>query len=392
MNKKIAIFTTDLYKGGVSESTRKLVNHLSRDNHVDLIVYDNTPVLMETLANRVIKLNLPLAANFAKSDFGRLLKKIFRVPGLFVAILYLLIYRIKNKPDVIYSMMYIPNVVNILASKIIPSSTKIIISERQDPRMDLVADSSIARILKMVYPHCDRIHANSLGMISAIEEFYSIDKSKIYHLDNFFDFIDVARKSNESINSNLDEVFKHKVIITSGRLSKQKGHWHLLYAFSHLVKINSSYRLIILGDGELESYYKGLINSLGLMDYVYMFGNVSNPHKFIRNADLFIFPSIWESFGNSLVEAMSLGLPVISTSCKSGPDYIIDNGRYGYNLNVLTKFDFSENKKISETIINAILFFEDEKNYEKFSNLSLLRSYDFCEIKLNSKINSLFSF
>lgn len=69
---RVAILTTDLYKGGVSESTRKMVSVLSEEFDVDLIVYDNTPILIKTEAKREIFLNLPLASNFAKTPFGRI--------------------------------------------------------------------------------------------------------------------------------------------------------------------------------------------------------------------------------------------------------------------------------------------------------------------------------
>ena len=58
-------------------------------------------------------------------------------------------------------------------------------------------------------------------------------------------------------------------------------------------------------------------------------GFVDNPFAVMRQANLFVLSSGWEGFGNVLVESMACGTPVVSTACPSGPDEILDNGRWG---------------------------------------------------------------
>ncbi len=58
-------------------------------------------------------------------------------------------------------------------------------------------------------------------------------------------------------------------------------------------------------------------------------GFVENPYKYIKRASIFVLSSLWEGFSLVLVEAMALGVPVVSTNCPHGPYEILEGGRYG---------------------------------------------------------------
>lgn len=332
---RIAVFTTDLYQGGVAESTRKIVNLLAAKHIVDLIIYDTPPIELPIDSSvRIYKLSAPLSVNFAKSKAGRMIKRSTRGIGLIYAFFYLLVYKFVCRPSHVYSLTYIPNLVN-LATKTFFTNQKVIISERQDPRMDLRGATNFAKLLKHLYPSCDRIHVNSEGMEDAVKEFYGFDNSKIFRIDNFFDLRGILEQASEAIPDSVAHIFSRPVIISSGRLSKQKGHWHLLTAFTRVKSSHPDAELVLLGDGELKNELQQLCQSLGVESSVHFFGNVSNPHRFVARSAVFVFPSIWESFGNSLLEAMAVGTPVISSSCRSGPGEIIGFGSYGIDVGVL---------------------------------------------------------
>ena len=108
-----------------------------------------------------------------------------------------------------------------------------------------------------------------------------------------------------------------------GRLTKQKGQWHLIRAFKKVKEKITNMKLIILGTGELEDYLKKLVVGLNLEKDVYFLGFQKNPFKFISKSKIHVFPSLYEGFPNALVEAMACEIPVISSDCKSGPREIL---------------------------------------------------------------------
>jgi glycosyltransferase involved in cell wall biosynthesis len=332
---KVLIFTSDLYQGGVAESTRKIIKLLDSVYDVSVCSYDSLPIEKKLPQSvDIYKLNLPLSVGFRTTELARFYVKLLRYAVLPLAIIKLLYVIVKVKPDVVYSLTYIPNIINILCSKVL--KYRCIISERQDPREDLDEKSLLAKTVKYLYPQATTIHVNSMEMITAVCDFYRVEKNKIFNFDNFFfqeELISLAAKTLTTVE------FKAKYkIVTSGRMSKQKGQWHLIPIISKLIVDGYDVELIILGEGELRGELQRLVADYGLNDNVHFVGNVDNPHQYVAMCDLFIFPSIWESFGNTLVEAMALGIPIASTVCRSGPRQIIDNGRYGLNLGVFPPY------------------------------------------------------
>src|SRR6185295_8187388 len=88
-------------------------------------------------------------------------------------------------------------------------------------------------------------------------------------------------------------------------------------------------QLVMIGAGELENYLKTLVRELGVEESVFFLGWQSNPFKFIARSDIFVLPSLTESFGLVLVEAMACGLPVIATDCPGGSREIVTAGTAG---------------------------------------------------------------
>lgn len=86
---------------------------------------------------------------------------------------------------------------------------------------------------------------------------------------------------------------------------------------------------MLLGQGENEAMLRGEAAALGIADRVIFAGFHADPSPFYATADLFALSSDYEGFGNVIVEALSFGLPVVSTNCPSGPDEILGGGRWG---------------------------------------------------------------
>jgi glycosyltransferase involved in cell wall biosynthesis len=74
---------------------------------------------------------------------------------------------------------------------------------------------------------------------------------------------------------------------------------------------------------------KKQIKELDLEDKVLLKGHVDNAIDYMYHADLFVLSSLWEGFGNVIVEALSVGCPVVSMNCPSGPAEILEDGKWG---------------------------------------------------------------
>ena len=114
-----------------------------------------------------------------------------------------------------------------------------------------------------------------------------------------------------------------------GSLSEQKGFDTLIKSFQKSYQKNNSLRLRIIGEGHLRKNLENLLIKLNLENVVELPGLCPNPPDEFNRSDIFILSSRFEGSPNALLEAMTFGLPCISTDCPSGPSEIIRNDKNG---------------------------------------------------------------
>lgn len=128
-----------------------------------------------------------------------------------------------------------------------------------------------------------------------------------------------------------------------GRLTEAKNHMFLLEIFKAVHDIRRDSRLLLVGDGELRSAIEKKITDLGLEKCVILYGTSSDIPPLLSAMDVFLFPSIWEGLGISVIEAQCNGLPcyisenvprtamITSNVCQ----YRIDDGAEQWAKNIL---------------------------------------------------------
>ncbi len=111
----------------------------------------------------------------------------------------------------------------------------------------------------------------------------------------------------------------------------QKRHDILIEAFSKFVKEYPSFKLVFYGDGPDKEKMQNQVVQLGLEEKVIFAGITNSPIEVMQNSKMYILTSDFEGIPNSLIEAMSLGLPCISTDCRpGGARLLINDGINGF--------------------------------------------------------------
>jgi len=312
---RIALLVPTLEIGGVERVFINLANGLNDCGiEVDLVVGS---------AGGEMGAKLPAGIQVFDLRSKRMLASVPRLAG----------YLRRRSPDAIIAAMTHCSAAAAMARAVARSNVKVIATEHNTMSKVIAHSSGLKYRLMPMWSRsalnaADHIVAVSSGVADDVALRTRIPRSRFEIIYNPVISDSLYRAAQEPVEHRWFQPGEPPVVLAVGRLDKQKDFPTLLRAFRQLRDATEA-RLMILGEGPERNRIESAVRELRLEDDVALPGFDSNPYRFMRRAAVFALSSAWEGFGVVLVEALALGLPVVSTDCTYGPSEILANGKYG---------------------------------------------------------------
>ncbi len=242
-----------------------------------------------------------------------------------LSLVSLAVYLRKERPAVLMSSMNYVNIAAVLAHYLAGRPGRLVLREANvfAPKYaQLGLRTRVLRMLmKLSYRFADGLIANSQDtMRSLLHNGITLPNNSVV-IGNPVILPDAEAREG------IPQITDSPYICAIGRLVPQKGFDFLLKGLAACK--NKDLHVVILGEGPLRETLLRQARSLGLQDRLHLPGFINPPTDVLLKSKAFVLSSRWEGFGNVIVEALSLGVPVISTTCPGGPREILDYGRYG---------------------------------------------------------------
>jgi glycosyltransferase involved in cell wall biosynthesis len=311
---KIALVMPTLEFGGVEQIMLRMAGSLLQKGvSVDLVVAD---------ASGPMSHQIPIGAQLTDLKARRVSRSL---PNLIK-------YLRQARPDAIISAKDYQNIVLLWAVKLAHIPAKVIVTTRIDVSVDWRNSRGwkwwfIPLLVKYCYAWADQVIAVSNGAAESLAKATGIPRRNIKTIYNAV----VTQRLLELAEEPVDDAWfvqGDPVVLGVGRLTEQKDFGTLIRAFYLVNKVRPA-RLVILGDGQERAKLEAIIQELDLKKEVAMPGFVENVYKYMKKSAIVALSSKFEGLGNVLIEALVLGIPVVSTDCPSGPSEILENGRWG---------------------------------------------------------------
>jgi len=314
--KRVLFVIPYMSEGGAERALSNITTHFPTDWDIDILLNDDK-VIDFPLRGNILTLGLTEEPRTGSVifQFKVFLKRVKKLRKL----------KKNGGYKACISFLDSANIANILSGK---KYCKVILSVRnslvQSARMPQYR-YIVNPLVKVLYNRSDGVVAVSKGLKNELVENFKLKEKKVIAIENGYDLDSINRQAEEKLDEdNIRLLSGHKLVVTTGRLTDQKGQWHLIRAFASIAEQLSDTLLVIVGAGELEVYLKGMVKEGNLEDRVVFTGHVNNPYQYERQGDIFVLPSLYEGFPNALAEAVCLGMPCIATDFRTGAREILN--------------------------------------------------------------------
>ncbi len=168
----------------------------------------------------------------------------------------------------------------------------------------------------------------TLDLKKDLENLNLFKSNDLYYLpDAIIRIKDLKKKKGFPIN--FDLLKNKRIILSVGRLTRQKNFSYLINEFCNFLKFNNDFVLLILGEGEEKKKLSQLIEKKELKEKIFLLGYKKDVYSFMRRSEIFILTSLWEEVGFAMVEAAICNNYIISGDCPNGPREFLNNGENG---------------------------------------------------------------
>jgi glycosyltransferase involved in cell wall biosynthesis len=319
---KVLLIIPELTTGGAQRSLAKLSLMLAQHHQVGIVLFNDKSDIAYTYGGELLYLHVGAGSGVV----GKTLAFLTRIRRL---------HKLKRRfgADVAISFLEGADYINILSRH----KEKIVLSVRGSKHHDETIASSFPWVrnkvlIPFLYRRADVIVTVNQGIARELVD-YGLEKVRRITISNFYDSAEIQALAAAPKTAGFEDLYQDPVLVTTGRLAREKGLAPLIRIFAALKEKYPQLRLVLVGDGPLRGALVTLSKALGLATHeggsfttrpdVVFAGNQSNVYQYLRGARLYLMNSSSEGFPNGLAEAMICQVPVVAADCPYGPREIL---------------------------------------------------------------------
>lgn len=330
MKDRVTFIIPSLEAGGIERNVVNLAKGLlARGTHVTLMVARANPEFYRQLPPQVLvdHLHPPRGIWWLTWPLGLVSPRLRLSVATFGPLLR---YLRRQKPTAILSFQ--SHFFTAVALVLLRQRPRFVIREGLSLSADMASKGAAGRVIVLVkrwtYRRAYRVVANSYGSVADLQRTLGLGPERVAVVYNPTNEGRIIDESRAPLDHSWFSQGEPPVVLGVGRLTAQKDFATLIRAFA-IVRQQIPARLVILGEGPERAMLEQLVLDLGLAQDVDMPGFMESPYPFMARASVFVLSSLYEGLPNVLIEALAIGTPSVSTDCPSGPQEILEGGKYG---------------------------------------------------------------